>query len=59
MLVLTRRENQSVILTIGNQRIRVVVVGIGEDGNRVKLGFDASHEVEILREELDTPYRTS
>ena len=48
MLVLTRSYEQSVII---NGNIKVTVLGIDRRGT-VKLGFEASEEVAIVREEL-------
>ena len=48
MLVLTRSYEQSVII---NGNIKVTVLGIDRCGT-VKLGFEASEEVAIVREEL-------
>lgn len=49
MLVLSRRENQKVVFP--NLGISVAVVAV--QGKRVKLGFEAPSDVEILREELE------
>lgn len=48
MLVLTRKEGEAVV--IPRALIRVTVTRI--DGNRVKLGFEAPHGFDVLREEL-------
>jgi carbon storage regulator len=47
MLVLSRKRGEKVV--IGNN-ITLTVVEV--DGNRVRLGFDAPEQVQILREEL-------
>lgn len=47
MLILTRKENESIII---NDNIEIVVVGI-EDG-KVKLGIKAPKEVNIHRKEV-------
>ena len=49
MLILTRRSNEKVF--IGDD---VVVVVLGIENNRVKLGIEAPSDVTILREELVT-----
>lgn len=49
MLVLTRKENQRIIIDGGRIVVRVVEI----DGSRVRLGFDAPRDVTILREEVD------
>ena len=47
MLVLTRRENESIVIA---DQIVVKVVKI--QGNRVRLAIDAPKDVQILRTEL-------
>ena len=47
MLILTRKVEEAVIIG-GNIKVKVLGVGQG----RVKLGFEAPDEVEILRQEL-------
>lgn len=49
MLILTRRSNEKVY--IGDD---VVLVVLGIENNRVKLGIEAPSDVTILREELVT-----
>jgi len=48
MLVLTRKTNETVILTVGDITIEVVVTRI--DSGRVQLGFIAPQSVNILRD---------
>jgi len=48
MLILARSYEQSEII---NGDIRVIVLGIDRRG-QVKLGFEAPHDVNIVREEL-------
>ena len=50
MLMLSRREGEVVVLSMGGQSVRVVVYKAHT--NRVDLGFDAPKDVIILREEL-------
>ncbi len=51
MLNLTRRPNQSIIITTADgQEIEVVVLGIR--GNQVRIGIAADDSIEILRAEL-------
>lgn len=47
MLVLTRKQNQSIVI---NNNIRITVVAIR--GNQIRLGIEAPHEVPVYREEL-------
>jgi carbon storage regulator len=53
MLVLSRRDGESVEI---GENIRVTVVGI--EGGRVKIGFEAPREVEIVRGELNDSYQS-
>lgn len=47
MLVLTRRPGEAVVIAEG---IRVIVLAV--EGERVKLGIEASREIPIVRAEL-------
>jgi carbon storage regulator len=47
MLVLTRRSDESIVIG-GN----IVVTVFGVEGDKVKLGIEAPHEISILRREL-------
>ncbi len=49
MLVLTRYPGEAVLLDGG--KIRLMVVSVSRDG-RVRLGFDTSPQVDIVREEI-------
>ena len=50
MLVLSRKKNETVIITVGHERIRVMLVDIR--GDKVRLGFSASKDITIYREEI-------
>jgi carbon storage regulator CsrA len=50
MLILSRRETESVYLETDNGVVRVSVELV--DGRQVKLGFDAPQSVKINRQEL-------
>ena len=50
MLVLSRKKNEAVIITLGDQRIKVMLIDIR--GDKVRLGFAASKDVTIHREEI-------
>jgi carbon storage regulator len=50
MLVLSRKKHEAVIITVGDQRIRVMPVDIR--GDKVRLGFAAPKDVTIHREEI-------
>lgn len=50
MLVLTRRLDQEIFLTVGGERVVIAVLKI--DRGQVRLGFDASRSVVITRSEL-------
>lgn len=51
MLVLTRREGESIVLAIPGSE-DTIDIRIMKAGNQVSLGIDAPLEVEVLREEL-------
>lgn len=50
MLILSRRPNESLRITIGGVRLDITVVGL--HGNQVRLGLRAPPEVTIDREEI-------
>lgn len=51
MLVLTRKEDEAIILTMLNgSQIDIIVTRI--KGRQVSIGIDANDDVEIMREEL-------
>jgi carbon storage regulator CsrA len=50
MLCLSRKLDQSVLITVGGLTIRVTV--IESTPSRLRLGFEAPEEVRILRTEL-------
>lgn len=52
MLVLSRKERQEVVITVGPHRIRLVVVEVDRGVRRVRLGFDADPEISIHRLEV-------
>ncbi len=47
MLVLTRKENQSIMI---GDNVEIIVISV--EGNRVKLGIAAPREVRVIRSEL-------
>lgn len=49
MLVLTRKQDQEIYLTVGAERVVVKVVRI--DGGQIRLGFTASRLVVVNRGE--------
>jgi carbon storage regulator len=51
MLILSRKQNERIVIDGG--RIRVTVVAVR--GNQIRLGIEAPKEVAILREELVGP----
>lgn len=55
MLVLSRKAEESLILTVGAERIEVKVTKL--TGGHVELGVAASHAVRIHRSEHERPGR--
>ena len=55
MLVLSRKENEKVIVLCAGIRFEIVHLGFTSFGS-VKLGFNAPKEVVIMREELMRDY---
>lgn len=51
MLVVSRCENESIILKVGEEEIKVMVVAI--KGSRVRIGIEAPSTIPVWREELD------
>ena len=53
MLVLSRRTNESIVITLsGANGEPIVVTVLAVEGERVKLGIQAPREVTVLRQEL-------
>jgi carbon storage regulator CsrA len=50
MLVLTRKTNQSIVLTCDESEVRLKIIRVGRD--KVSLGVEAPLTVKILRSEL-------
>ena len=50
MLVLTRKKNDVVVVTVGGVDVLVTIAEIR--GDRVRIGFTAPQEVSIMRQEL-------
>lgn len=50
MLILSRQENETVIIQVGKYRVECMVVEI--QSNNVKLGFTAPSEIVIHRKEI-------
>jgi len=51
MLCLSRKRDEAIIITVGNERIRVLVTELR--GDKCRLGVEASSAVVIDREEVD------
>lgn len=51
MLTLSRKPGQSIVITVGGQRVRVVM-GKTRAG-KTKLHVDAPREVPVMREEVE------
>lgn len=50
MLVLSRKKDEKILMKVGTEEVELTVVRI--DANKVRLGINASENVEILRSEL-------
>ena len=50
MFVLTRKQNEEIVIRLGRRVVRVRIVDAGN--GRVRLGIDAPPEVAIHREEI-------
>ena len=50
MLILSRKQGERIVLTMGDLKVEVLVTDILND--RVKIGIDAPSEVKIHREEV-------
>lgn len=50
MLVLSRKKDEQIILSVNGQQVYVRVLQI--DGNKVRLGIDAPPEIAVHREEV-------
>ena len=50
MLVLSRKRNESIVVTVQGIDITIVIVEIR--GDKVRLGFEAPKEVDIHRQEV-------
>ena len=51
MLVLSRKEDEVIVIGEGDDAVRITVVDIDPRG-KVRLGIDAPREVIVMREEL-------
>lgn len=51
MLVLARKKNESIILTVDDKVIKITVTSI-EGSFKCRIGIDAPRDVVIMREEL-------
>lgn len=50
ILVLSRKKGEKVVVTVGNERVEVTIVELR--GDKARLGFSASPEVKIHRDEV-------
>lgn len=50
MLVLSRKENESVVARIDGRLVKITVTEIR--GDKVRLGFEAPRDIEVDREEV-------
>lgn len=58
MLVLTRRSEEGLVLTVPGLGDSIEITVLGVEGDRVKLGITAPRSVTILRHELCDAVRT-
>lgn len=52
MLVLSRKESESIILTDNSSGREIVIKLVAISGNRARIGIEADMQVKVLREEL-------
>jgi len=52
MLVLSRKESETIILTDQQTKREIVIKLVAINGNRVRIGIEADRQVEIKRSEL-------
>ena len=52
MLVLTRKENESIVVLGEDEKPLCRIVVVRMQGNKVKIGVEADGRFDILREEL-------
>lgn len=50
MLTLSRKEDQAIVITIGDKQLYMLVSEVGR--GKVKIAFDGSEEFQIWREEI-------
>lgn len=55
MLVFSRKKNEAVLVKVGDVTVRVIVSSI--EHGKVRIGFDAPKEVNILREEVANRFK--
>lgn len=51
MLVLSRHANEGVTITVGCEKVHVMVIAVR--GDKVRLGFQAASHVSIHRDEVE------
>jgi carbon storage regulator CsrA len=52
MLVLSRKESESIILTDEASKREITIKLVAINGNRARIGIEADMQVKVLREEL-------
>ena len=50
MLILTRRNQETLILFAGSEKIEIKIFGV--KGSQVRLGIEANHNVKVYRSEI-------
>lgn len=52
MLVLSRKESETIILTDQQTGREIVIKMVAINGNRVRIGIEADRQVKVMRSEL-------
>ncbi|ABX31132.1 carbon storage regulator, CsrA [Petrotoga mobilis SJ95] len=50
MLILSRKIGESIVIQVGNRKIKLIMVE--QDNGNIKIGFEAPKDIKIYREEV-------